>query len=210
MNKLLMLLLTWFFICPSGTARAESWVDVLAKAKGQTVYWKAWAGSEATNAYIGWTAREVDRRYGITLRHVKITNPSELVSGTLAEKTAGRDENGATDLLWINGENFLAMKEHGLLFGPFTRRLPNFARYVNPENPAYTHDFTVPVEGLEAPWGLAQVVFIYDTSRDAVAPSLHGRVAGLRKVPSRKDYPPPGPLFYGVDFSQTGAVRIGG
>lgn len=142
----------------------ENWGEILEKARGQTVYWKAWAGSQADNDYIQWTAEQVGERFGVDLRHVKITNPAELVSGTLAEKAAGKDTGGATDLLWINGENFYAMKKNDLLFGPFTQMLPNFRKYVDADDPAFTHDFTVPTEGLEAPWGLAQVVFIHDSA----------------------------------------------
>jgi len=149
---------------PASAKVPDTWKAILEKARGQTVYWKAWAGSQATNDYIQWAAQEMQQRHGVTLKHVKITNPAELVSGTLAEKAAGRDEDGSTDLLWINGENFYAMKKNGLLFGPFTQLLPNFQRYVDADAPAFTHDFTVPTEGLEAPWGLAKVVFIYDSA----------------------------------------------
>lgn len=154
---------------PVGQATAQqettiNWEAILKQARGQTVYWKAWAGSEATNSYIQWVAKQVKERHDITLKHVKITNPSELVSGTLAEKAAGKHDGGATDMLWINGENFYAMKKNDLLYGPFTEFLPNFVHYVDASAPAFTHDFTVPTEGLEAPWGLAQVVFSYDSA----------------------------------------------
>lgn len=150
------------FFSTSAHADDTEWQSILKKAKGQTVYWKAWAGSEAANSYILWTAKEVKKQFGIDLRHVKITNPAEMVSGTLAEKAAGKHTDGSTDLLWINGENFFAMKKNGLLYGPFPEKLPNFQKYVDADNPMFTHDFTVPVEGLEAPWGIARVVFIYD------------------------------------------------
>ena len=72
----------------------------------------------------------------------------------LAEKTAGRDSGGGIDLVWINGENFAAMKDEGLLFGPWAEDLPNRA-LTNPSNAALTADFTVPTEGYESPWGMA-------------------------------------------------------
>ena len=74
-------------------------------------------------------------------------------------------EGGSVDLIWINGENFAAMKNAGLLYGPFAESLPNF-RFVDVEGkPTVRSDFTVPVDGLESPWGMAQIVFIYDTAR---------------------------------------------
>ena len=82
----------------------------------------------------------------------------------VAEKVAGRTEGGAVDLIWINGENFASMKAQDLLFGPFVADLPNF-RYVGTAGkPTTLVDFTVPTDGLEAPWGMAQFVFLYDTA----------------------------------------------
>ena len=37
---------------------------------------------------------------------------------------AGQTSGGAVDLIWVNGENFAAMKSQGLLFGPLAETLP--------------------------------------------------------------------------------------
>jgi putative thiamine transport system substrate-binding protein len=56
------------------------------------------------------------------LEHVKITDTADVVKRVRAEKAAGRtDRAGTVDLVWINGENFAAMKADGLLFGPLGR-----------------------------------------------------------------------------------------
>src|SRR5690349_13833441 len=82
-----------------------------------------------------------------------------------AEKAAGRDSGGSVDLVWINGENFRAMRQQGLLYGPFAADLPNF-RYVDTEGkPTTLVDFTIPTEGYESPWGMAQFVLFYDGAR---------------------------------------------
>lgn len=190
----LLFALLLFAPCLAGAVPDDSvpgeWDAILDKARGQTVYWKAWAGSEATNSYIQWAAEQMQQRFGVTLKHVKITNPAELVSGTLAEKAAGKDTDGATDLLWINGENFFAMKKNGLLYGPFTQLLPNIRKYIDAEAKAYTHDFTVPTEGLEAPWGLAQVVFVYDTAVTKDPPRSMQEVLDFAKTnPGRFTHP---------------------
>ena len=58
-------------------------------------------------------------------------------------------------MIWLNGENFAAMKRNDLLFGPWAEQTPNFA-YVDVEGkPTVINDFTVPTMGLEAPWGMA-------------------------------------------------------
>src|SRR3954470_21088330 len=106
---------------------ADAWSQTLARARGQTAYWQAWAGDETVNRYIAWVAEQVDRRFGITLRHVRIADTGEAVTMLLAERAAGRRSGGRIDLLWLNGENFATLKQNDLLFGPFTDRLPNFA-----------------------------------------------------------------------------------
>ena len=107
----------------------------------------------------------------------------------VAEKAAGRTEGGAVDLIWINGENFAAMKAQDLLFGPFAQDLPNF-RYVDTAGkPTTLVDFTVPTDGFEAPWGMAQFVFLYDTARGGRAAALDSRPARMGRGQSRAASP---------------------
>ncbi|MBT2773457.1 ABC transporter substrate-binding protein [Halomonas sp. ISL-60] len=142
----------------------DDWQSVVAQAEGQTVYWNAWGGEARTNAYIEWVAQQVDERYGIDLVHVKLGDTSEAVSRVLAEKQAGNDDAGSVDMIWINGENFAAMKNNDLLFGPWAESLPNYP-LTDPDNtPAVRYDWTIPVDGLESPWSSSQVVFYYDTA----------------------------------------------
>ena len=202
LSALLYLLLA---IAPS---EATEWDDVVATARGQTVYFNAWAGSDKINAYIAWVGLRVKRDYGVTLRHVKIDDAATVVSRVLAEKTAGRDSSGSVDLVWINGENFAAMKTHGLLHGPFAEDLPNF-RLVDVENkPTVRLDFTVPVEGLEVPWGMAQVVFIHDTARTQSPPrSIISMLDWARANPGRLTYPEP-PNFTGTTFLKQALIEL--
>ena len=74
---------------------------------------------DPTNAFIGWVGDKVQDRHGVTLEHVKLADTADAVSRVLAEKAAGQDGGGAVDLIWINGKNFAAMKQNGLLYGPF-------------------------------------------------------------------------------------------
>ena len=104
------------------------WSSVLAKARGETVYFHAWGGEPRINDYIAWAGREVEERFGVRLVHVKVGDTAEVVSRVLTEKAAGRDKGGAADLVWINGENFAAMKENGLLLSAaWATKLPNYA-----------------------------------------------------------------------------------
>jgi len=175
------------------------WAAILGEARGQTVYWNAWGGDERVNAYIAWAGREAQARFGVEVRHVKLSDTAEAVARVLAEKAAGRQDRGSVDLLWINGENFAAMKANGLLFGPFTQSLPNF-RFVDTNSRPTLIDFTLPVDGLEAPWSVAQLVFHYDRAQVPQPPASTAELLDWAKAnPGRFTYPQP-PDFLGTTF----------
>ena len=57
--------------------------------------------------------------HGVKLEHVKLADTAE-VGEARPRREGGRPQaEGSADMVWINGENFLAMKREGLLFGPF-------------------------------------------------------------------------------------------
>jgi putative thiamine transport system substrate-binding protein len=180
-------------------ARAADWGATLAAAKGQTVYFNAWAGSDTINAYIQWAAGEVKSRFGFAVEHVKITDTAEVVKRVRDEVAAGK-QDGSVDLVWINGENFRAMKEGQLLFGPFAESLPN-AAYVDVEGkPTTRQDFSERVEGLESPWGMAQLTFFADGAKVTTPPLSLTELAAFAKAhPGRVSYPAP-PDFHGTTF----------
>ena len=178
----------------------KNWQAVLDAAKGQTVYWHAWAGEQRINDYIAWVGTQVKEKHGITLVHVKLSDTAEAVSKVVAEKAAGRDNGGTVDLIWINGPNFAKMKEAKLLFGPWAEDVPSF-KYVDVEaKPAVRSDFTVPTEGFEAPWNMAQIVFYYDSARVKAPPkSARALLEWAKANPGRFAFPDPS-NFLGVTF----------
>jgi putative thiamine transport system substrate-binding protein len=177
----------------------SAWEKMCKKARGQTVYWNAWGGEARINSYLQWASAEVEKRYGVEVRHVKLSDTAEAVTRVLAEKTAGKHEKGSVDVIWINGENFATMKKHGLLYGPFTEKLPNF-RFVDTANKPTLNDFTVPVDGLEAPWSMAHFVFLYDTAQVSSPPRTPKALLDWAKANrGRFTYPQP-PDFLGTTF----------
>ncbi|MEM9762295.1 MAG: ABC transporter substrate-binding protein [Pseudomonadota bacterium] len=176
------------------------WPAVLAEAKGQTVYWHAWGGDQRINAFIDWAGDKAEARYGVEVVHVKLSDTAEAVSRVLAEKAAGTVSGGAVDLIWINGENFAAMKENDLLFGPWAEDVPNWQYVDVAGKPTVISDFTVPTNGLEAPWGMAQIVFYHDTAITPEPPrSLAALLDWAQANPGRFAYPEP-PNFLGTTF----------
>ena len=187
----------------SQSPAAPAWEQVLAKARDQTVYFNAWAGDEQTNAFIAWAGEQVQARYGVNVVHVRLKDTAEAVTRVVAEKTAGRNSDGTVDLIWINGPNFLAMKQQGLLFGPVLPLLPNTALVDTTTKRSNVIDFTTPVDGYAVPWKLAQIVFIYDSARlrnaGDVPRSAADLLAWARKNPGRLTHPNPS-NFLGATF----------
>jgi putative thiamine transport system substrate-binding protein len=180
-------------------ALAADWPATLEAAKGQTVFFNAWAGSDTINAYIAWVGEQVKSRYGVTLEHVKITDTAEVVRRVRDEVKAGKSD-GSVDLVWINGENFRAMKSEKLLFGPFAADLPNF-KFVDTEGkPTTFNDFAEPTDGLESPWGMAQLTFFGDGAKVKNPPLSLAELAAFAEAnPGRVAYPAP-PDFHGTTF----------
>jgi len=171
-------------------AAAQSWDDVLARARGQTVNFNAWAGDEKTNAFIAWIGEEVQKRYGVRLNHVKLKDTAEAVTRVIAEKAAGRDSGGTVDLVWINGANFLALKEQKLLHGPFADRLPNWRLVDTVRKRSNVIDFTIPHDGYESPWRMAQIVFVYESKRVRDVPkSVPELLDWCKRNPGRFTHP---------------------
>ncbi len=173
----------------------DSWDQTIEAAKGQTVYFNAWGGSDRINSYISWAADRIAEEYDVTLEHVKIGDIAEVVGQLEAAKTVGKNTDGNVDLMWVNGENFAAMKSGNLTWGPFAYNLPNASALKASD--ALTTDFSVPVEGLESPWGGAQLVFIYDTATVPEPPKSAAELLEFVKTGGRFAYPAP-PIFQGT------------
>ncbi len=179
---------------------AADWPRTEAAARGQTVYFNAWAGSERINAYLQWAAVELAQRRDVMLEHVKVGDTAEVVKRVRAEKAAGRSSDGSADLVWINGENFLAMKREGLLFGPWSEKLPGYALVDTLGKPTTRVDFSEPVDSMEAPWGMAQLTFYADSAQVPAPPSSLVELGAWAKAhPGRFTYPRP-PQFHGSTF----------
>lgn len=188
---------------------AKDWTKVMDAAKGQTVYWHAWGGGDRINDYIAWIGNEVKDRYGVTLKHVKVSDTANVVSQVIAEKAAGKDKGGSVDLVWINGENFASMKKKGLLLPQaWAPDLPNYQYADIKGKPTLTMDFTVPTDGLESPWGMAQLSFYYDSAVTKELPkSATALLDWAKKNPGRFAYPKP-PDFIGSTFLKQIALEL--
>ncbi len=190
------------------TPALADWQATLDAARGQTVYWNAWGGDARTNDFIAWASAQLEADYGVRIEQVKLTDTAEAVSRVISEKAAGQDTGGSVDMIWINGPNFLAMKDQGLLHGPFVADLPN-AKYLDlsPTSPNSV-DFTTPVDGLESPWRLAKFVFTYDSARVAAPPASMAEFATWAAAnPGRVTHPNPSD-FMGATFLKQALIEL--
>ncbi len=184
------------------------WATIEARARGQKVFFNAWGGSDRTNAFLQWAGAEVSARHGVQVEHVKLTDTAEAVKRVRSEKAAGKLAGGSVDVMWINGENFLTMKREGLLFGPFAESLPGFQYVDVAGKPTTRMDFSEPVEGLEAPWGMAQFTLYADRKRVPTAPRSMAALAEFARAnPGRLTYPRP-PAFMGTTFLKQALVEL--
>ena len=180
-------------------AFAANWDGVVAAAKGQEVFFNAWGGAESINTYILWASLEVQKRFGVKVVHVKLADTGEAVKRVRDEVAAGK-KDGSVDLIWINGENFKTMKTEKLLYGPFAESLPSFVNVDVKGKPTTVQDFSEKVEGLEAPWGMAQFTFFADRKKVTKPPlSMKELIDFCKANPGMFTYPAP-PDFHGTTF----------
>jgi putative thiamine transport system substrate-binding protein len=189
-------------------ARAADWSATLRAAAQGEVFWNAWGGDDRTNHFILWAATRLRALHGIEVRHVRLRDTSEAVARVLAEKAARRTDGGSVDLIWLNGPNFLSMQQQGLLYGPVLDLLPNAALVDRTGKPATMVDFSVPTEGYEVPWRMAQIVFIRDAARVPAPPRSMRAMAGWAAAhPGRLTHPQVH-NFLGATFLKQALVEL--
>ena len=201
MRKLLALLLAFTLLFSfngcgqeqSGTQKLDlssaEWDEIVEAARGTTVTFYGWGGDENRNNWLNTTVADyVKEHYDIALEVVGM-DINDILSKLSGEKQVG-SETGSIDMIWINGENFYSAKDNGLLYGPFTGQLPNMEAYIDLQDPETLNDFCMPIEGYEAPYAKAQMVFFNDSAVTPEAPaSAEELLEFCKKYPGKVTYP---------------------
>ena len=201
MRKLLALLLAFTLLFSfngcgqeqSGTQKLDlssaEWDEIVEAARGTTVTFYGWGGDENRNNWLNTTVADyVKEHYDIALEVVGM-DINDILSKLSGEKQAG-SETGSIDMIWINGENFYSAKDNGLLYGPFTGQLPNMEAYIDLQDPETLNDFCMPIEGYEAPYAKAQMVFFNDSAVTPEAPaSAEELLEFCKQYPGKVTYP---------------------
>jgi putative spermidine/putrescine transport system substrate-binding protein len=140
-----------------------TWAEIEQAASGTTVHMLMWTGDAAINRYMeGWVVPALKERYNISLRLASVAGP-RIVSFVMAEREAGKEFSEA-DLAWMAGRTSFQMRQLSALYGPYTERLPNW-QYVAADDPFIGWDYEIPLEGMQAPWGMGQFLLISDSAR---------------------------------------------
>lgn len=207
--------LTLFLLTVPGAALAApdpaNWPAVQREARGQTVNFYMWGGSDNINRYVDTVVAPAARKLGVTVKRVPVADTALAVNKVLAEKRAGKASGGSVDLIWINGENFRTARQAGILLEGWAERLPN-ARYVDWQSPAVRNDFGYPVNGAESPWGSTQWQYVYDSARVKAADlprSFPELAAWAKRNPGRFTFVAP-PDFYGNRFLRMALIELNG
>ncbi|WPC72276.1 ABC transporter substrate-binding protein [Vibrio porteresiae] len=197
----------WLVLLLTFPGHAAPWSDIAEKAKGQTVHFYLWSGSPDALNYLHWAATTLQTRYQVELQ-VHPVNDLDQVIKQLTPKPGEAPHPTEIDLLWLNGLSFAHLRNHALLYGPLVEQLPNWS-YVNQTLPV-DKDASFPTLGLEAPWGMGQLVFIHDAKLLYNPPQNFSELLSYaRAFPGRITYPRP-PQFLGTQFLQALLIELTG
>ncbi len=175
------------------------WQTIEEFSKGKTVYFNAWGGSNQINQYIQWVRKQVKQIYNINLVHVLVQDTMETIRRLHQEKAAGNYDTGSIDIVWLNGEAFNVMKNEDMFLGNILDILPN-KKYLDENNPVLYEDFTIKTDGLEVPWGTAQLSFFHRSSKTSAFYNLFQLQEEVKKHPGMFTYPVPYLDFTGNTF----------
>ena len=157
------------------------------KKQSQEVNIYMWGGSKEINTFMDdVVAPKVKQKEDITLKRVPIVDIKDIVNKLIIEKQAGK-KDGVIDILWLNGENFKALKDAGVLEQNILSKISN--KNLLKESTT-VKDFGEDIDGLEVPFGEAQFNFIYDSKKGEVPfTNWEGLTEYVEKNPGRFTYP---------------------
>lgn len=124
-----------------------------------------WGGSKEINTFMDDVVTpKVLEKDGINLKRVPIVDIKDVVNKLIIEKQAGK-KNGVIDILWVNGENFKALKDAKVLEENILAKVENKDLL---KESTTVKDFGETINGLEVPFGEAQFNFIYNTKNGKI------------------------------------------
>lgn len=163
--------------------------EIVNQAKGTKVTFYGWGGDEHRNNWLNSFYKDrLKDKYDIDFEYIGMD--IEEIMSKLANENQSQTEKGSIDMIWINGENFQSAHSQSLLFGPFLDKLPSYQEFYDSKDPENNFDFAYPIDGYEAPYGRAQLVFIKDGERTPETPvNAQELLEFAKKYPGQVTYP---------------------
>lgn len=188
----------------------NNWEEIVEAGSGKEVIILMWGGNEQINKYMDtYVADGLKEQYDIILRRVPM-GAGDYLNKLINEKKSGV-EIGTADLVWINAENFRTAKDGGLLSGPFTAHLPIMNAFYDNDASDMHWDSGVPIDGYEAIWGKAQLVFTYDSAVISNPPKNFEELKTfVKENPGQFTYPVLPDDFVGTAFVRTAYYELTG
>lgn len=173
---------------PVSVSESADFSKISQAASGTTVNFYGFGGFQQYNTWVDKDlAALAKEKYNITVNRVGM-GIDEVLNLLRNEQAAGK-KDGSIDLIWINGENFYAAMEQGLLYGPFADRLPNFDAFIDANAPDIAFDFGTETKFYEAPYGKAQMVLVYESEKITEPPkSAEALLAWAKENPGKFTY----------------------
>ena len=167
----------------------KSYENIQKESKKTEVSIYMWGGSKEVNDYFDlFVIPQVKTNFDIKLNRVPIGDVKTVLQKIELENNSNK--KGTIDIVWINGENFKIAKSKELLYGSFVSKLPNYNSFVDKKNSTNLLDFSEATEGLEAPFGRAQFVMVYDSKKVKNPPSTNDELfTWIKNNPNRFTYP---------------------
>jgi len=179
-----------------------TWEEVLAEANGQTVNWYHWGGSNDWNNFMDIAIHEQAMACcNVSINPVHVNDTVEAINKVLGEAEAGRTQGGSVDLIWINAENFITLRQADLLFGGYAGSLPN-VQYIDTESGYYNFDSGWPIDGFESLWGTSRMVIEYDSAKVSPPVNIDEFMEYICSNEARGTFTYPAP----PDFTGTGFI----
>jgi putative spermidine/putrescine transport system substrate-binding protein len=148
---------------PKPDPASLAWPEIEQSAVGTTVQMLTWTGDAAVNNYMtNYVTPTLMSRYGIKLEMASVAGP-RIVSFIMAEREAGKTVSEA-DMVWMAGRTSYQLRQLDELYGPFTDKLPS-SKHINYQDPYIGWDYEIPLEGLQAPWGMGQFLLISNSDK---------------------------------------------
>lgn len=119
-----------------------------------------WGGSKEINQFMdNKVIPYIEKKDNVEVKRVPFNNIHDIVQKLILEKKNNK-KDGDIDILWVNGENFKALKEAGVLQGDILSKIKNKDLF---KQGTTDKDFGVNIDGYEVPFGEAQFNFISTT-----------------------------------------------